>query len=170
MRVVTSKAVLLGLIIASTNLYAEDYNFKPGLWKTTWTMEITELNAPPEMEKMIRSLYEESEAVDVETECINDLEQYLKDDEYENSEDDDEDERKCKINKKRISANKLVTEESCTSNHGTSISVTEINLNGDTATFNGKTEMSDDLSSMRIKLKAIGSAKYIGPCKSEPNE
>jgi len=97
MRVVTSKAALLGLIIASTNLYAEDYNFKPGLWKTTWTQEITELNVPPEMEKMIRSSL--GEPVNVETECINDLEQYLKDDEHENSEDDDEDGRKCKINK-----------------------------------------------------------------------
>ena len=66
-----TKVMLTGLIVASTHLYAENYDFKPGLWETTWKSEIVEIDAPPEMEKMMRSMAKRPDYT--EAECINDI-------------------------------------------------------------------------------------------------
>ena len=60
--------VLASFVLVSPYTHADNYDFKSGLWEITTTAEIIETDAPPEIEKMIRSM-----ANYVETECIKSL-------------------------------------------------------------------------------------------------
>ncbi|WP_435235942.1 DUF3617 domain-containing protein [Psychromonas sp. PT13] len=179
MRVVTSKAALLGLIIASTNLYAEDYNFKPGLWEFTSIDEIIEIDAPPGMEKLIRMSYESESSDDPEVECINDFEHYIRNQIQNADEDEDEHEKVvCNQNIKRISANKMESEISCAiGQNGTSLWVAETNFNGESLTIMGEELVESNFNNelgvsghLKMKIKTSENGRYIGSCKSEPNE
>lgn len=148
-----SKVMFTGLILASTHLYAENYDFKFGLWETTSTVEIIEVDAPPEIQKMIRSM--SNKTINTQTECIRDLATIF------DSEPDDVEE--CKTTMKHISANKMSVESICTGSDGASTVVGEINLNGETFTSSFKMTTTDN--GMKMKMKVIGKGKYIGVCK-----
>ncbi|MFC4279774.1 DUF3617 domain-containing protein [Thalassotalea piscium] len=78
------------------------------------------------------------------------------------SEPDDVEE--CKVNIKRISSNKLLFESVCTDTEagGVSKTVGEMNLNGKTLTSLVESTTSDESFSMKMKI--VGSGKYIGAC------
>tara|TARA_B100000809_G_scaffold256599_1_gene296813 strand:+ start:609 stop:1064 length:456 start_codon:yes stop_codon:yes gene_type:complete len=143
--------VLASFFLVSPYIYADNYDFKSGLWEITTTTEIIETDAPPEIEKMIRSM-----ANNVETECIKSPTAMF--------EPEADDVKECKINIKRISSNKLLFEEVCTDAEagGVSKTVGEMNLNGKTLTLLVESTTSDEIFSM--KMKVLGSGKYIGVC------
>lgn len=130
--------------LASTNAYADDYNFKPGLWETTTTMEIK--GVPIEMAAMMKIPQQ------TEKECIK------KDDIFFESDNE------CKYDKKRISANKMMFNITCTTPQGVTKGKGE-------AIFNGK--KSSGWFEMNVphgpagpmKMKSKYSAKYLGACK-----
>ena len=149
-----TKVMLTGLIVASTHLHAENYDFKPGLWETTWKSEIVEIDAPPEMEKMMRSMAKRPDYT--ETECINDIASAF---DLEPEENEGEE---CQTDSNWISTNKKVFETSCTSPDGASKTVGEMRFNG--KTFTSKLEVTISEESMKVKSKLVGNGKYIGAC------
>lgn len=150
---IITKGIFTGLILASAHLYAESYDFKPGLWETTSTIEIIEIDAPPEIQKMMRSM--SNKTVNTETECIENLDSIF------DSEPDDVEE--CKTTMKHISSNKMSVETLCTGPDGVSKVAGEINLNGET--FTSSFEMVTNENSMKMKMKILGNGKYIGACE-----
>jgi hypothetical protein len=135
-------AIVLGL--ASTQVCAENYNFKPGLWETTTTMEVK--GVPAEMEAMMKMPSQ------TEQECIKENELiFISDD-------------KCKYEKKRVSAKKLLVNITCTTPEGVIKGTGEVNFNGKTSS--GWFEMDVPQGpSGPMKMKSIFNAKYIGACK-----
>ena len=65
------KILFIGLISISGLLHAENYNFEPGLWKSTTTQEVIEIVAPPEIKKMMQNLSQMP--ISTETECIENI-------------------------------------------------------------------------------------------------
>ena len=135
-------AITLGL--ASTQIYAGDYNFKPGMWETTTTLEVK--GVPAEMAAMMKM------PPQTEQECIKEDEPMF--------ESDDE----CKYDKKRVSAEKLLVNITCTTPEGVSKGTGEVNFNGKTSS--GWIEMDVPQGpSGPMKIKSIFKAKYLGACK-----
>ena len=52
MKLLSTIATAILLALTSTQICAEDYNFKPGLWETTTTSEV--IGVPAEMAEMMR--------------------------------------------------------------------------------------------------------------------
>lgn len=156
MNTVVPKIIFSLFFIVPLTTYANNYDFKSGLWEITTTAEIIDTDAPPEIEKMIRSM-----ANNVETECINSPTAIF--------EPDADDVQECKLNIKRTSSNKLLFEEVCTDAEGGGFSNTagEMNLNGKTLTFLAESTTSDESFSM--KNKVLGSGKHIGKCNLSEN-
>ena len=152
---IITKIMYTGLVIASTHLYADNYNFKPGLWETSSSQEIIELDAPPEVKKMMQSMFKMP--VETETECIKSID-FLLDPESDEMEE-------CNVNMNRVNANKVMLEVSCENANGSSKTVGELILNGDTFTSNLKVEASDNAMKMNVKMKLVGNGTYIGDCK-----
>ena len=135
-------AIVLGL--SSTKIYAGDYNFKPGLWETTTTMEVK--GVPVEMAAMMKM------PPQTEQECIKENDLMF--------ESDDE----CKYEKKRVSAKKLLVNITCTTPEGVAKGAGEVNFNGKTSS--GWFEMDVPRGpSGPMKMKSIFNAKYLGACK-----
>ena len=153
MKNIVIKGIFTGFILLSAPLYAEKYDFKPGLWETTSTIEIIDVDAPPEVKKMMQSMSNTTN--NVETECIKDLDSMF------DSEPDDVEE--CKTTMKHISTSKISVETVCTEVEGTSKVVGDINLNG--KTFTSLFESTTSNNAMKMKMKITGKGKYIGGCK-----
>ena len=135
-------AIVLGL--ASTQIYAGDYNYKPGLWETTTTLEVK--GVPAEMAAMMKM------PPQTERECIKEDDIWLK--------SDDE----CKYDKNRISSKKLLVNIICTTPEGATKGTGEINFNGKKSS--GWFEMDVPQGpSGPMKIKSIFNAKYLGACK-----
>ena len=144
MKKLSSILVAFTLVSASTLLYAEDYNFKPGLWQTTTTFDIQ--GVPPEMAAMMKM------PPQTEQECV-------KENEFMFESDD-----KCKYENKRVSANKLLVNVTCTTPQGVTTGTGEVNFNGTTSS--GWFEMDVPQGpSGPMKMKTVFNAKYVGACK-----
>jgi hypothetical protein len=154
---IMTKMLFTGLMLASTQIHAADYDFEPGLWETTWKTEIIELEAPPEMEALMRSMG--NRPVYTETECIKDTAPAF------DSEPDDENEgEECKTTTNRISANKMEFETSCTAPGEVTKTVGEMHFNGKTSTAKFELTSASAETSINIKSTLVGSGKYIGAC------
>jgi hypothetical protein len=138
----TIAAISLGLI--STQSYAADYDFKPGLWETTSTSEVT--GAPAGMEKMMKL------PSHTEQNCIKESDVLFESDD------------KCKYDKKRVSDKKLLVTITCTTKEGVIKGNGEVNFNGKTSS--GWFEMNVPQGpSGQMKMKSTFHAKYLGACK-----
>lgn len=138
----TVAVIVLGL--ASAQIYAGDYNFKPGLWETTTTSEVK--GVPAQMAAMMKIPPE------TEQECFKENDLMF--------ESDDE----CKYDKKRISAEKLLVNITCTTTEGVIKGTGEVNFNGKKSS--GWFEMDVPRGpSGPMKMKSIFNAKYLGACK-----
>ena len=143
MKLLSTKVAAIILGLASTQIYAGEYDFKPGLWETTTTMEVK--GVPAEMAAMMKI------PPQTEQECIkeNDL-MFVSDDE-------------CKYEKKRVSDKKLLLDITCTTPEGVIKGTGEINFNGKTSS--GWFEMDIPQGpSGPMKMKSIFKAKYLGAC------
>ena len=130
-------SIIVGLV--STNICAGEYDFKPGLWETTTVTEIEGLTEkmPPEIEQ----------------ECMKGTDSMY--------ESDDE----CRYKKKRVNANKMMVEMTCTTPDGMIGKATgETNFNGKTSSGWFDMNMSRG-SSGSMKMKVTFSGKYLGACK-----
>jgi len=149
------KVLFIGLVCMSSQLYAENYNFKPGLWETTTTSEIVEINASPEIKKMMEKVPKISQ--DKETECINSISSLF--------DEEPDDAEECKTKKNRVNSNKMVFEMLCTGEDSTSKGTGEINLKGKTFTLSMINSLINEPMKMKIKVKIVAKGKYIGACK-----
>ena len=147
-----TKALLAGLVLVSTQLYSESYDFKPGLWETTSSMEIIDIDAPPPIEKMMRQM--SNMPTQIEAECIDSIASIFE------ADPDDSDE--CKVTTDRISANKIAVEMLCSGMDGTSKGIGELNLNG--KIFTSQLDMIAYRGSITMKMKVASTGKYIGAC------
>lgn len=152
-----TKMLFTGLMLASTQIHAADYDFEPGLWETTWKTEIIELDAPPEMEKLMRSMG--NRPVYTETECIKDIASS-----FDSERDKENEGEECKTTTNRISANKMEFETSCTAPGEVTKTVGEIHFNGKTSTAKLEMTSASAEESMNIKSTLVGNGKYIGAC------
>jgi hypothetical protein len=138
----TVAAIFLGL--ASTQVYAGDYDFKPGLWETTTTMEVK--GVPAQFAAMMKM------PPQTEQECLKESDLMFK--------SDDE----CKFDRKRISAKKMLVNITCNTPEGITKGTGEINFNGNKS--NGWFEMNVPQGPTGpMKMKSIYNAKYLGACK-----
>ena len=147
-----TKVIFTGFMLASTQLYAESYNFMPGSWEITSTTKLVEIEAPPEIEKMMRRMSQMSKST--ETECVRDINSIF--------EPEPDDAESCKTKVRRISANKLIFNMQCTGEDGISKGTGEMDLNG--KNFASILEMETTEDSMKLKVEIIGKGKYIGTC------
>jgi len=147
------KILFIGLISISGLLHAENYNFQPGLWKSTTTQEVIEIVAPPEIKKMMQHL--SKMPMSTETECINNISSMFA------TEPDDVEE--CKTTMTRVNSNKIAVEIVCEGEDGKSKGAGEINLNG--KTFTSSLVMTSIDGPIKIKMKIMDSGEYIGACK-----
>jgi|GEM_PF-1843149 len=146
------KVMLAGFIVVSSQLLAESYDLKLGLWETTSKTEILAIEAPPDIEKMIRGVSNIPQNTEIE--CIKNIDSLFA------SEPDAE---QCKWKMKRVSANKIAFEGICGSSDGSSKGVGEMHLKGET--FTAWFEMTSSEGGINIKMKTVANGKYIGACK-----
>ena len=138
----TVVSIFLGLV--STQAYAGEYDFKPGLWETTTT---TEVNGVPEQFAAMMKIPPQTEQ-----ECIRESDLMF--------ETDDE----CKFDRKRVSAKKMLVNITCNTPDGITKGTGEINFNGVKST--GWFEMNvPNGPTGPMKMNSIYSAKYLGSCK-----
>jgi len=134
-------AILLAL--TSAQVFAEDYNFKPGIWETITTSEVK--GVPAEMAEMMRV------PTETEQECIKENDLIF--------ESDDE----CEYDKKRVSAKQLLVNITCTTAEGVTRGAGEVHFNG--KTFSGWYEMDiPEGPSGPMKIRSSFNSKYIGAC------
>lgn len=134
-------AMLSGLVLSPA--FAGDYNFTPGLWETTTTMDV--IGAPPEMAKMMKM------PPQVEQDCMTEKNLF------------DETDGECKYDKKRVSAKKLQINMTCNSPNGIEKGKGEVNFNGKKTS--GWFEMNTQGPTGPMKMKSAFTARYIGACK-----
>ncbi len=150
-----TKMVFSSFILTSLHLYAEDYDFKPGLWEITTTMEI--VDAPPEVKEMMKM--GGVNAPRKTKKCFKSVETMF--------DPEPGDVEQCKININHISFNKMSFENLCTDPEGVlKKAVGEVNFNGKSMTGQFESTMSDKVNSqiMKMKMKMVSNAKYIGVC------
>ena len=144
------KVLFIGLIFISNQLYSDNYDFKPGLWETTTTSEVVEINAPPEIKKMMQHMSQMPMAT--ETECINSIGSLL------DAEPDDAEECKTTIN--HVNSKKVTFEMLCTGEDGSSKGSGEINLKG--KTFTSSFVITSINGLIEMKMKIVSNGKYVG--------
>jgi len=145
------KLLSVGLILTSSQLFAADYDFKPGLWQTTMTTEVLEIDAPPHIVNMMSKL----PPPPTETECITDINTI-----FDPEPDDAQD---CKTTTTRVSSKKMNFETKCLAEDGSSNGVGEIHFSGSTIT--SSIIMTTIGGPMTLKMRILGEGKYIGACK-----
>lgn len=146
------KSLYTAIILASSHLYADNYDFKLGLWENSSTIEIIEIDAPREVEQMMREMFKAPR--ETVTSCFKSVASVL--------ELEEEQKAQCTRNVKRISANKVKVEELCTGIENTTETIGEINLNGKNSSSVFETTSTDGPYTM--KLKVVASGKYVGAC------
>jgi len=149
------KVLFIGLILISNQLCAENYDFKPGLWETTTTSEVVEIDAPPEIQKMMQHMAQMP--VRTETECIASINSVF------NTEPEPDDAEECKTTISRVNSNKMTFEMLCTGEDGTSKGTGEMNLRGES--FTSSLVMTSINGPMTMNMKIVGNGKYIGACR-----
>ena len=138
MKLLSTIVAVIVLGLASTQIYAGDYNFKPGLWETSTLTEV--IGVPAKIPQQ------------TEQECIKGTDAMY--------ESDDE----CKYEKKRVSTNKMLLNMICTTPEGVSKGTGEVNFNGKTTS--GWLEMGVPRGpSGTMKMKINFNGKYLGACK-----
>lgn len=147
-RIIPAFGLALAFVLFSTGVLAEkeEYNVNPGMWETTYKMEISGVS--PEMAKMMQ------QQPRVERECVKDrMIDFTPD-------DMDED---CKVRTTRHSAGKVSWEIMCTGKDGSSIGRGEASFNGDTTS--GWFEMNSEDGPMGpMKMRNEFRGKRIGSC------
>ncbi len=144
MKTLATIAATFVIGVASTHIYAGEYNFKPGLWETTTTIEVK--GVPANMAAMMKV------PPQTEQECIKSTDPIFESDE------------ECKFKKTRVSANKILVDVTCTESEMVMKGKGEMNFNGKTTS--GWFEMKvpqGPAGPMKMKNKFEG--KYLGPCK-----
>ena len=149
---VVKKSVYIAIILASSHLYADNYDFKPGLWENSSTIEIIEIDAPSEVKKIMREMFEAPR--ETKTTCFKSFASLL--------ELEGEQKAQCEREVTRISANKVKVEELCTEIESTTKTVGEINLNGKSTNSEFETTSTD--GPYKMKFKVVASGKYVGAC------
>ena len=147
------KVLFIGLILTSPQLFAENYNFKPGLWEITTTSELVEIDAPPEIKNMMQQMSQMPKHSD--TECITDINSLF------DAEPDDAEE--CTTTTNRINSSKISVEMLCKGEDGTSTGAGEMNLKE--KSFISSLVMTSNNGPIKMKMKVVGNGKYIGACK-----
>ena len=138
---------IICLSISSTLACAGDYNFKPGLWRSTSTTKIAGI--PPELAQFMAQVNNHTET---ETECIMDLDALLNAD------------NECDVKHTRINAEKLLIDLTCNTPEGVTSGKGEIELKG--STNSGSFEMSMPGGQFgAVKFRTTFEGKYIGACK-----
>ncbi|MBV1928431.1 MAG: DUF3617 domain-containing protein [Gammaproteobacteria bacterium] len=146
------KILFIGAISIANLLHAENYNFQPGLWRTTTTQETIEIVAPTEIKKMMQHL---SQMPMSDTECLKNINSMF--------DADPDDAEECKRTITRANSNRTSVEMVCTGEDGTSKGAGEINLKG--KSFTSSLVMTSINGPIKIKMKIMDSGEYIGPCK-----
>ena len=144
MKLLSATVAAISLGLASTPIYAGDYNFKPGLWETTTTMEVK--GAPPEMAAMMNMKPQ------TEQHCVKESDLMF--------ESDDE----CQYERKRASSKKMLLTITCTTPQGVTKGTGEVTFNGKTSTGWFEMDVPQGASSS-MKMRTIFNAKYLGACK-----
>ena len=148
-----NRALLAWIIVASSHVNAESYDFKLGLWETTSTTKILEIDAAPDIEKKIRAV--SNIPKNTERECIKSIDSL-----FDPEPDDTE---QCKWQMKRVSANEIAIAGACSGQDGSSKGVGEMHLNG--KTFTSWYEITSTEGDIKMKIKVVANGEYIGACK-----
>lgn len=146
------KTVILLLVLTSFHLHAEEFNFKPGLWEISSSIEMIDVS--PELKLMMEGVVSRPMQV---KKCIKSVANMF------DPEPDDAEQCKTKIN--RIGFNKMSFENLCTDPEGGfKKSAGEMNFNGKSFTSQFESSLSDKVHSNIMKMKIVSNAKYIGTC------
>ena len=124
---------------------AEEYNVNPGMWETTYKMEVS--GVPPQMAAMMQ------QQPKTERECV-------KDKNIDFSPDDMA--KECNFKSTRHSASKVSWEIQCQGQNGNSTGHGEVNFNGNSATGWFEMNMQSPMGPMKIRNDFEG--KRTGPC------
>ena len=134
----------ISLGLTSTLIYASSYDFQPGLWETTTTMEVK--GVPEQFAAMMKM------PPQTERECIEDSDLM-----FETNEG-------CDFDRKHISTQKMLVSITCNTPEGVTKGTGEINFNGKKS--NGWFEMNIPQGPAGpMKMKSIYHAKYLGDCR-----
>ncbi len=137
--------IVAAMVLCGTSqVFAEGYNFKPGLWESTTKMEI--IGLPENMAKMMQDLPSTSQ------ECISSSDLV-----FEENED-------CSFEKNRINANKLSLNVVCTMPEGVAKGIGEVTFNNETSAGWFEVEMPTSPFGP-MKMKTSFTSRYIGVCK-----
>lgn len=132
------------MIFTSTSR-AEEYNVNPGMWETTYKMEVS--GVPPQMAEMMQ------EPPKVERECV-------KDNNIDFSPDDMA--KECSFKTTRHNASKVSWDIQCQGQNGNSTGHGEVNFNGDSSSGWFEMKMQGPTGPMMIRNDFQG--KRTGPC------
>ena len=144
MKYISTIIAVILLNLASTLTYAGDYDFEPGMWESTTTVEIT--GVPPEMAAMMQV------PPQTRQDCVKENDLVFPSD------------TNCKYEKQRVSARKLLVNITCTTPHGVSKGNGEANFNRKTASGWFEMEMPQGPAGT-MKMKSIFHARYVGACQ-----
>jgi hypothetical protein len=132
----------MGLI--SLQVYADDYDFTPGLWESTVTMEFKGI--PEQMAAMLKM------PMKTELKCAAKEDFAVKPDD------------KCRYEKTRVSKNKMKINITCNTEEGVTKGTGEINFKSKSSS--GWIEMSVNNGPMGpMTMKSTFNSKYMGACK-----
>lgn len=134
------------VMIFTSTIRAEEYNVNPGMWETTYKMEVS--GVPPQMAAMMQ------EEPKVERECV-------KDNNIDFSPDDMS--KECNFKTTRHSASKVSWDIQCQGQNGNSTGHGEVNFSGDSAV--GWFEMNMQGPTGPMKIRNDFQAKRTGPCR-----
>jgi len=138
-----NQLMLLPMVCLSVSVQAAGYDFKPGMWETTTTMEVKGL--PPEMAGMMNM------PPRIEKECVKHSELMFVKDEA------------CKFERNRINANKMQVTILCVTGEGSSSGKGEIHFNGKHSS--GWFEMTIPQGPAdSMSMKRFFEARYLGAC------
>lgn len=126
---------------------AEDFNIKPGLWKTTNSMKVE--GVPPQMAAMM-----EQQVPQIETECVKDNKvDFVPKDMGEN----------CTFEKTSSSAKKLTWRFECKDGGGTAKGKGEVNYNS-TSVSGWMDVKTGGPNGASMRMRHSFKSKRVGPC------
>lgn len=152
-----AKAAFIALLGTSNYIYAEDYDFKPGIWTITGTVKTIKIeHATPEEEKRIRDMSEHEES-DTSTICARSSKELFL---YGMDEDED-----VTLKRKRVDAHKETFTLSRKDWKGKEILsyVGEHQFNGTTAQQEMTVITTASTNNIKVTSKAKLQAKLIEP-------
>lgn len=137
--------VAVTVTMFTSTIKAEEYNVNPGMWETTYKMEVS--GVPPQIAAMMQK------GPKVERECI-------KDNNIDFSPDDMT--KECSFKTTRHSASKVSWDIQCQGQNGSSTGHGEVNFNGNT--IKGWFEMNMQGPTGPMKIRNDFEGKRTGPC------